>query len=267
MAEILIEAVERGVATLTLNRPESMNALSRELYDALLEALPRLAGDMSVGAIVLTGAGHAFCAGGDVKSMMGQPMQSAGEATFEAMAQDLRRRTEISRWLHEMPKPTIAAVNGAASGAGMAIALACDLRVAGESARFGTAFARVGLPGDFGITWFLTQLVGPAKARELLLLGEPLDSAAGLALGIVNQVVSDSDLAATAGEMAHRLADGPRVAHRYMKANLNAALRGIGLSEILEIEAFATARARATEDHREARQAFVEKRKPVFKGL
>jgi 2-(1,2-epoxy-1,2-dihydrophenyl)acetyl-CoA isomerase len=261
MAEILIEAVERGVATLTLNRPESMNALSRELYDALLEALPRLADDISVGAVVLTGAGRAFCAGGDVKSMI-----ATGEATLEATAQDLRRRTEISRWLHEMPKPTIAMVNGAASGAGMAIALACDLRIAGESARFGTAFARVGLPGDFGMTWFLTQIVGPAKARELLLLAEPLDATAALALGIVNRVVPDGELATAVDAIAHRLADGPRVAHRYMKANLNAALRGISLSETLELEAFATARARATEDHQEATRAFVEKRKPAFKG-
>jgi 2-(1,2-epoxy-1,2-dihydrophenyl)acetyl-CoA isomerase len=261
MAEVLIETIDRGVATLTLNRPESMNALSGDLYGALLAALARLADDVSIGAVVLTGAGRAFCAGGDVKSMAAR-----GDETLTAMVQDLRRRTEISRWLHEMPKPTIAMVNGAATGAGLAIALACDLRIAGAAARFGTAFARVGLPGDFGITWFLTQIVGPAKARELLLLAEPLDAAAALALGIVNRVVPDGDLGATTVALAQRLAEGPRVAHRYMKANLNAALRGITLSETLELEASATARARATEDHQEATRAFVEKRKPVFKG-
>ncbi|MDB5405503.1 MAG: enoyl-CoA hydratase [Rhodospirillales bacterium] len=261
MTEILIESIDRGVATLTLNRPDSMNALSRELYDALLEALPRLAGDASVGAVVLTGAGRAFCAGSDVKSMI-----ATAEMTLEARAQDLRRRTEIVRWLHEMPVPTIAMVNGAASGAGLSLALACDLRIAGEAARFATAFARVGLPGDFGVTWFLTQIVGPAKARELLLLADPLDAAAALALGMVNRVVADGDLTAATVALAQRLADGPRVAHRYMKANFNAALRGITLSETLELEAFATARARATEDHQEATRAFVEKRKPVFKG-
>jgi 2-(1,2-epoxy-1,2-dihydrophenyl)acetyl-CoA isomerase len=157
-------------------------------------------------------------------------------------------------------------VNGAATGAGMAIALACDLRIAGESARFGTAFARVGLPGDFGGTWFLTQIVGPAKARELYLLAEPFDAATALDLGIVSRVVPDGELGATAGALARRLADGPRVAHRYMKASLNAALRGTTLSEILEIEAFGTSRARGTEDHQEATRAFVEKRPPVFKG-
>jgi 2-(1,2-epoxy-1,2-dihydrophenyl)acetyl-CoA isomerase len=261
MAETLIESIDRGVATLTLSRPDSMNALSPELYDALLEALPRLAGDATVGAVVLTGAGRAFCAGSDVKSMI-----ATGEMTLEARAQDLRRRTEIVRWLHEMPVPTIAMVNGAASGAGLSLALACDLRIAGEAARFATAFARVGLPGDFGITWFLTQIVGPAKARELLLLAEPLDAAAALALGIVHRVVPDGDLAAATVALAECLADGPRVAHRYMKANLNAALRGITLNETLELEAFATARARATEDHQEATRAFVEKRKPEFKG-
>jgi 2-(1,2-epoxy-1,2-dihydrophenyl)acetyl-CoA isomerase len=261
MDGVLIEAIDRGVATLTLNRPESMNALSEALYDALLEALPRLADDMSIGAVVITGAGRAFCAGGDVKAMI-----AMGDLTLEAAAQDLRRRTEISRHLHEMPKPTIAMVNGAATGAGMAIALACDLRIAGEAARFGTAFARVGLPGDFGMTWSLTQLVGPAKARELMLLAEPFDAATALALGIVNRIVPDGELAAAAGAVARRLADGPRVAHRYIKASLNAALRGVTLSETLEIEAFGTARARMTEDHQEAIRAFVEKRPPVFKG-
>jgi 2-(1,2-epoxy-1,2-dihydrophenyl)acetyl-CoA isomerase len=266
MDGVLIEAIDGGVATLTLSRPESMNALTDPLYDALLEALPRLADDMSIGAVVLTGAGRAFCAGGDVKSMIAKATAGGADMTIEAMAQDLRRRTEISRFLHEMPKPTIAMVNGAATGAGMAIALACDLRIAGEAARFGTAFARVGLPGDFGGTWFLTQLVGPAKARELYLLAEPIDAATALALGIVNRVVPDAELGAAAGALARRLADGPRLAHRYMKASLNAALRGVTLSETLEIEAFGTARARATEDHQEAIRAFVEKRPPVFKG-
>ena len=162
----LLERCENGVATLTMNRPDSLNALSAEMMDGLLEAIPRLARDASVGCIVVGGAGRAFSAGGDVKAMA-RDEEFAG--TLEERAQSLRDRMEIARLLHESPKPTIAAVRGAAAGAGLSIALSCDLRLAAASARFVTAFARVGYSGDFGGSWFLTQLVGSAKARELLL--------------------------------------------------------------------------------------------------
>src|SRR5262249_61039133 len=137
--------------------------MSNPMLDGLLEALPRLADDPDVGVVVITGAGRGFCAGGDVKAMAGGT-EMAGEAP-EERAQELRSRMEVSRWLHEMPKPTIAMVRGAAAGAGLSLAMACDLRIAGDSARFGTAFARVGYSGDFGGSYFLTPLGGTAKAR------------------------------------------------------------------------------------------------------
>lgn len=261
MNDVLLESHAAGVATLTLNRPESRNALSAELYDALLAALARLAADEAVGAVVLTGAGTAFCAGGDVKGMVARRPMTAAEA-----AADLRRRTDISRHLHEMPKPTIAAVNGPAAGAGMAIALACDLRIAGAAARFSTAFARIGLPGDFGGSYFLTRLVGPAKARELYFTAATLDAATALALGIVNRVVPDAELTPATAALATDLAAGPRAAFALMKANLNAALGGASLAAILDLEAGGTARSRESADYKEATRAFVEKRKPVFTG-
>src|SRR6476661_11015117 len=190
MEEHLIETIQQGVATLTLNRPDRLNALSAPIMEGLLEALPRLANDSAVGAVVLTGAGRAFCAGGDVKRMAAE---TAPRSSEEDVAR-LRSRMEVSRLLHEIPKVTIAMVNGPAAGAGLAMALACDLRIAGESARFVTAFAKVGFSGDFGGSYFLSKLVGTGKARELYFTAEPLDAAQALALGIVNRVIADVEL-------------------------------------------------------------------------
>jgi 2-(1,2-epoxy-1,2-dihydrophenyl)acetyl-CoA isomerase len=263
MPDVLLESRENGVARLVLNRPDSRNALSGELTDALLAALARLADAAEVGAVVLSGAGPAFCAGGDVKAMTARVDAAP---SFEQSARDLVRRAEITRLLHEMPKPTIAMINGPAMGAGMAIALACDLRLAGPAARFGTAFGQVGLPGDFGAIYFLTKAVGPAKARELFFTAAVVDASTALTMGMVNRVVPDAELEAETLALAQRLADGPRVALGYMKANLNAAMRGASLAEVLEAEALTTARAFTTEDHREATRAFVEKRPPQFRG-
>jgi 2-(1,2-epoxy-1,2-dihydrophenyl)acetyl-CoA isomerase len=198
MEQHLIEAISDGVATLTLNRPDRLNALSTPIMDGLLEALPRLAHDPAVGAIVLTGAGRAFCAGGDVKSMA----EGAVQTTIEDAVIRLRSRMEVSRLLHETAKPTIAMVNGPAAGAGLSLALACDLRIAGQSARFITAFAKVGFSGDFGGSYFLSKLVGTGKARELYYTAEPLDAAQALALGIANRVVPDADLAEATMQLA-----------------------------------------------------------------
>jgi 2-(1,2-epoxy-1,2-dihydrophenyl)acetyl-CoA isomerase len=259
----LLEMVKDGVAVLTLNRPDRLNAMSADMLDAMLEALPRLADDGSVGVVVLTGAGRGFCAGGDVKAMA--EGREFGGDTFEEKASALRSRMEVSRWLHEMPKPTIAMVRGAAAGAGLSLAMACDLRIAGDSARFAPAFARVGYSGDFGGSFFLTRLVGTAKARELYYTADILSAEQALALGLVNRVVPDARLEDETMALARKLAAGPRVALRYMKRNMNAAESG-SLTELLDLEAWHHARCGMTEDHREAARAFVDKREPVFRG-
>jgi len=263
MTTELLESITDGVAVLTMNRPERLNALSGPMLDAMLEALHRLAEDGQVGTVILTGAGRGFCAGGDVKAMA--EGTEFGGTTMEEKAQALRSRMETSRLLHEMPKPTIAMVRGAAAGAGLSLALACDLRVASDNARFGTAFARVGYSGDFGGSYYLTQLVGTAKARELYYTAELVDASQALALGIVNRVVPDGKLEEETMALARKIANGPRVALRYMKRNMNAAEAG-SLKDQLDLEAWHHTRTGMTEDHREAARAFVEKREPQFKG-
>ena len=261
MPHELLESVTDRVATLTLNRPERLNALSSPMIDGLLEALPRLAADAAVAVVVLTGAGRGFCAGGDVKSMA----EGSSQLGLDDAVQRLRGRMEVSRLLHQIPKPTIAMVNGPAAGAGLAMALACDLRVASESARFITAFAKVGFSGDFGGSYFLSKLVGTGRARELYYTGEPLDAAQALALGVVNTVVPEFELLEATTALAQRLAHGPGVALGLMKRNFNAAETGT-LSELLDLEALHQIQTARTEDHQEAARAFVDKRAPVFKG-
>ena len=263
MSTDLIEQVKDGVAVLTLNRPDRLNAMSRPMLDALLEALPRLAEDPAVGVIVLTGAGRGFCAGGDVKAMA--EGNELGGQTMEDRAQALRSRMETSRWLHEMPKPTIAMLRGPAAGAGLSLAMACDMRIASDTVKLGTAFARVGYSGDFGGSYYLTQLVGTAKARELYFTADLLDAQQALGLGLVNRVVPDARLEEETMALASRLARGPRVAYRYMKRNMNAA-ETASLKDMLDLEAWNHTRTGMTEDHREAARAFVEKREPQFKG-
>ena len=263
MSADLIEQAKDGVAVLTLNRPDRLNAMSRPMLDALLEALPRLAEDPAVGVVVLTGAGRGFCAGGDVKAMA--EGTELGGQTMEEKAQALRSRMETSRWLHEMPKPTIAMMRGPAAGAGLSLAMACDMRIASDTVKLGTAFARVGYSGDFGGSYYLTQLVGTAKARELYFTADLLDAQQALALGLLNRVVPDARLEEETMALASRLARGPRVALRYMKRNMNAA-ESASLKEMLDLEAWHHTRTGMTEDHREAARAFVEKREPQFKG-
>jgi 2-(1,2-epoxy-1,2-dihydrophenyl)acetyl-CoA isomerase len=261
MPHELLETVTDRVATLTLNRPDRLNALSTPIMDGLLEALPRLGADPEIAVVVLTGAGRGFCAGGDVKSMA----EGSSQLRVEDAVQRLRGRMEVSRLLHEIPKPTIAMVNGPAAGAGLAMALACDLRIAAESARFITAFVKVGFSGDFGGSYFLSKLVGTGKARELYYTGEPLDARQAFALGVVNKVVADAELLEATMALAKRLAAGPSIALGLMKQNFNAAENGT-LSELLDREALHQIQTGRTEDHLEAARAFVEKRAPVFKG-
>jgi 2-(1,2-epoxy-1,2-dihydrophenyl)acetyl-CoA isomerase len=256
----LLEAIEDGIAWLTLNRPDRLNAFSPEMLQDLSEALRRLGGDPGVGVIVITGAGRGFCAGGDVKTMESRAAQG-----FEERVEGLRRMHQLPLLLRTIPKVVIAMVNGPAVGAGLGLALACDLRIASRSARFGTGFAGVGYSGDFGGSWSLTRLVGTAKARELYFLGDIIDSAEAASLGLVNRVVEGEALHHETSALARRIADGPRVAFGYMKRNLFAA-ETEPLTAVLEMEAIHQARTAMTEDHSEASRAFVEKRRPVFRG-
>jgi len=261
MERELIETKADGVATLTLNRPDRLNALSTAIMDGLLEALPRLADDPAVGVVVVTGAGRAFCSGGDVKSMA----EGSSDRRGVDAVRRLRGRMEVSRLLHEIPKPTIAMVNGPAAGAGLALALACDIRIASQSARFITAFAKVGFSGDFGGSYFLSKLIGTGKARELYFTAEPINAAQALALGVANRVVPDAELLDATMTFAKKLANGPRIALALMKQNFNAAESGT-LAELLDLEAQRQVETGRTKDHQEAARAFVEKRAPVFTG-
>jgi len=261
-APLLTERAE-GVLTLTLNRPERLNALTFEVYTELRDTFRALDTEPGVRAILITGAGRAFCSGGDVKAMA--EGTELGGQTMEEKAQALRSRMEASRWLHELPKPTIAMMRGPAAGAGLSLAMACDMRIASDTVRLGTAFARVGYSGDFGGSYYLTQLVGTAKARELYFTADLLDAQEALGLGLVNRVVPDARLEEETMALASRLARGPRVAYRYMKRNMNAA-ESASLKDMLDLEAWHHTRTGMTEDHREAARAFVEKREPQFKG-
>lgn len=260
--------VSDGVAFLTMNRPERRNALSGEMLAGMELALLDAERSRDVGCIVLTGNGGAFCAGGDVKGMAegggggGGPAPGLDERIH---GQRLSQRNTAGR-IYRMPKPVIAALPGAAAGAGLSLALACDLRIASEKAVLVTAFARVGFSGDYGGTYFLTKLVGSAKARELYYLSERIDAKEAERLGLVNWVVPGASLEERALGIATRLAQGPIVAYRYMKENLNRAAGGAELEDCIDLEATHHIHTGLTEDHREAARAFVEKREPVFKG-
>jgi 2-(1,2-epoxy-1,2-dihydrophenyl)acetyl-CoA isomerase len=261
----LLVSREDGVLTLTFNRPEFRNALTPTMLSGLAEQLAAAELDPGVGCIVLTGAGGAFCAGGDVKAMAqahasGTPLDSTQRMERQRMS---HRATSLR--LTQMSKPTLASLPGAAAGAGMALALACDMRIASDKAAMTTAFAKVGLTGDYGGTYLLTQIVGTAKARELYLLADRIDMTEALRLGLVNWVVPPDQLAAKTMELARRLANGPRVAHRLIKDNLNRALNAT-FAECLDMESANLAEARQTDDHKEAARAFAEKRAPKFKS-
>lgn len=259
--DLLVDLDER-VLTLTLNRPSKLNALSLDMITAAIEQLQRAVSDPAVGSVVVTGAGRGFCAGGDVTAMGGA---EAGELGFEQRVDRQNAIHEFSRLLWEMPKVTIAAVNGAAVGAGLGIALSCDLCFASERARFGTAFAKVGLGGDFGITWQLAQKIGAAKAKELFFLGELLAAEQAAALGLINRVLPEAAFLGEVREIARRIARGPLVSYRYMKQNVNMAM-SCDFASSLQREAFTHLRCSQTQDHREGVAAFVEKRAPRFSG-
>jgi 2-(1,2-epoxy-1,2-dihydrophenyl)acetyl-CoA isomerase len=258
----LLVNVNDGVAVLTFNRPERLNALSGEMIVNAIATLEKWAVDPNVGCIVVTGAERGFCAGGDVTAM------NAGEGavlTFEQRLDRQRASHRLSGLLYSIPKVTIAAVNGAAAGAGLSIALACDLRIASDKAKFTTAFAKVGFGGDFGITWPLTRMLGEAKAKELLFLSDVLTAEQADALGLVNRVVPHEQLMTAARELATGIAKGPQVSYRYMKENVRLASQQ-DYNSMLDREAWTHLHCGETEDHREGARAFVEKRAPQFKG-
>jgi enoyl-CoA hydratase/carnithine racemase len=270
--EELLARVQDGVAILTLNRPKQRNALTGEMLSALGNVLRDLATDAEIGCLLLTGAGNAFCAGGDVHQLLGQGSGPASAAIAapsgnpEAGVRALQRlQSDVALTLYELSVPTVAALPGAAAGAGLSLALACDLRIASQQAMMTTAFAKMGLSGDFGGSWLLTQLVGSARARELYLLSERIDAATCERLGLVNRLVAHDRLQDEALAMATALARGPRLAFAHMKQNLHRALQ-LDFRSCLDAEAIAMRRTQQTADHREAATAFLEKREPRFRG-
>ncbi len=265
MNQDLLETIEGGIATLTMNRPEARNALSVQMFDGLSEALPRLANNPAVRLVVLTGAGAAFCSGGDVKGFARRASGEASAMTFDHKVTDLRARMEICRWLHEMPKPTLAVISGPAAGAGLSMALACDMRIAADDAKLTTAFSKIGVSGDFGGSYFLNHLVGAAKAREMYFTAQVVSGAEAQRIGLVNRAVPAAQLPEAARVWAAELAALPTVAVGYMKRNLNVGLRG-SLADVLDVEAIHMIRTFETADHKSAAVAFVEKRAPRFEG-
>jgi 2-(1,2-epoxy-1,2-dihydrophenyl)acetyl-CoA isomerase len=262
MTDFLLKTLDNGLLTLTLNRPERRNALHPDMIKALLGAVQDAAVDPDVRAVILTGAGGHFCVGGDVKTMADG---SRAPQTLQGRALTLRAGMEISRLLHTMAKPTIAVVSGNAAGAGFSLAMACDFRIVGTSAKLTTAFAKVGLSGDYGGTYFLTQALGSIKARELYLLSPLLSAADALALGIANRVVPDAELESTGREFASKLAQGPTLTYGFIKNNINNA-EHMSIEDCFNGEAFNLAMSAHSEDHKEAAKAFVEKRQPAFRA-
>jgi 2-(1,2-epoxy-1,2-dihydrophenyl)acetyl-CoA isomerase len=258
---LLVERVD-GIATLTLNRPESLNSLDLALKEALRDALTDLAADSSCRAILLTGAGRAFCVGQDLR----EHVETLESGTVDPLATVREHYNPIATLLAEMDKPVVAAVRGMAAGAGASLAMLADFRVGGPRTGFLMAFANVALAGDTGASWILPRLVGHAKATELLLLAEPIDAAEAHRLGLLTKLVDDDELVLPeARRLASRLAAGPTVAYGQIKRQLR--IGGTGtLAEALDAEYEAQATSGATADHRNATFAFVRKERPIYEG-
>ena len=271
----LIETQHGHLTVLTMNRPEALNAFSPSMMDGLDEALLRLAKDPNCRALMLTGVGRAFSAGGDVKGFASNATSTTGDENTQVesvlvptkaeRAAGLRRSTEMVELLHTMPKPTIAAIPGVAAGGGFSVALACDIRIASSDARFTTAFNKLGLSGDYGGTYFLTQLVGTAKARELYLTSDIIGVEEAHRIGIVNKVLDKKAFADEALSFAEKLAAMPPISSGLMKANLNSALTS-DLASVLDLEATNMITCFDSNDHKAGARAFVTKEPPVFTG-
>ncbi len=265
-SDTLLLDITDGVATVTLNRPDARNAMNKEMMRVMAEVFADLEMNSEARCVVLTGAGKGFCSGGDVKDMASDGDGTVGPRTIDEAIHNQRDQQRRSAGkLFKMPKPTIASLPGAAAGAGMSLALACDFRIMASNAIMTTAFARVGFAGDYGGTYFLTHLVGVAKARELYMLSDRVSAEEALRIGLTNSVCEPEQLKEKTRELALRLAQGPTVAYRYMKENLNRAISG-DIDDCMDLEATHHIHSGQTEDHKEAAKAFVEKREPVFKG-
>ena len=262
----LLCAIRDRVAIITLNRPEARNSLSDHLTPALRMMIKACGENPDVGVLLITGAGTAFCSGGDVKGMGANRDKKKQDMPYDEKVADLQERQRLlTGALVSVRKPTIAALPGPAAGAGLAIAMACDIRIAAESAFISTGYLRVGLSGDYGIAWLLTRLVGTARARELMFTAEKVDAARCERIGLFNRVVPDAKLQEEAFALAKSMAEGPTIALRYMKDNLDEAL-SFDFATARDQEAERLIRLTTTADHREAVQAFIEKRKAVFRG-
>ncbi|MBV7477628.1 enoyl-CoA hydratase [Pseudomonas sp. PDM31] len=272
--QVLLQDLEDGVLTLTFNRPERLNAFNPPLMRAFTEAVGQANKNPEARVIVIRGAGRGFCAGGD---LAGKPKKDPSEQSEpkpeKPKAPDslatridwLRGNMDATRQLFEMPKPTIAMIRGATVSVGMAIAAACDFRVVSDNASFMTGFAKAGLSGDYGVSYFLTRLLGTAKTRELMLLGERFDAAEALRIGYASRLVTDAELEDSTYALARQLAAGSSIVQRYIKQNLNAAME-MSLPTSLDLEATLNVLSAQTNDHKEAVRAFIERRDPVFSG-
>ena len=265
--ELLCE-IEDRVATVTLNKPLKKNALGDVLTPALRETLLRLEGHSSVGCVMITGTGNAFCSGGDIGGMGNRKGgeasgQSAPKSQHERVTELTRKQETLTLRLFELAKPTIAALPGAAAGAGLSIALACDIRIASESAFVTTAFANIGLSGDYGASWFLPQIVGLARAKEMFFTADRISANEGLDMGLINKVFPDNSFRADAFEYARKIANGPTMALGLMKKNLNSGLNQ-GLAASLAMEAEHLIMSGGSAESSEAIKAFMEKRTPRF---
>jgi enoyl-CoA hydratase/carnithine racemase len=260
----LLCAIRDRVAIITLNRPEVRNAMSDHLTPALRTTIRTCGENPAVGALLITGAGAAFCAGGDVKGMGAHRARKKLEMSHDEKVADLQERQRLlTGALVSVRKPTIAALPGPAVGAGLALAMACDIRIAAQSAFISTGDLRVALSGDYGIAWLLTRLVGTSRARELMFTSDKVDARRAEAIGLVNRVVPDAKLQEEAFALAKSMAEGPTIALRYMKDNLDEALL-FDFATARDHEAARLIRTTMTGDHREAVQAYIEKRKAVF---
>ena len=260
---ILQSSLTKGLLTLTLNRPAQRNALNMALAEALLEAVSHARSDERVRAILIRGAGEHFCIGPDIEAMTDEYEWAFD---FSHRVSSLRRLMEVSRIIHDIPIPVVSALHGKVSGPGLALALASDIRIAAESTLLTTGFARFGLSGGYGGVYFLTRLLGSAKARELLLMSPCLDAREGLHMGLVSYVVASPDLESEAFELAMGLANGPTTSFGCIKQNVSMAEHA-SISDPMDIEAENHVLCTLTSDHREASMAFRERRSPGFIGV